>query len=191
MRVKVLKDLNAVELIGRRVGPLISGQEVDLEPWEATVLERHGFVDPIQKLTLGDIRKLMLTEERSPTPLSLPEDFYAAVARRADHLRSEGQSDMIEELRAAVRALAEIRVQKLVRLALSPSNAGDLPPEERHLVNRLSIAIEEWEIWLNGLFEKAGEEVGGNDEVGGPVRHAAGDEAHIQKQGVPAPDVHT
>ena len=152
--VRVLRDLPEIKLVGRRVGPLVVGQEAEFEPWEVTVLERHGFVEPIQKLTTAELRKFMLAEERAPGLGPLPSNFYAAVAERAASIQISGQPDEVEEFRAAVGALAEIRTHKLLRAALSPANVENMSPEERFFVNRLAIALEDWGRWLSELLEK-------------------------------------
>jgi DNA replication initiation complex subunit (GINS family) len=136
------------------VGPLIAGQEAEFEPWEVRVLERHGLVEPIQRLTTAELRKFMLAEERASGLGPLPPSFYAAVAQRAASMRASSQPDEIEEFRAAFEALTEIRTHKLLRAALSPANAENMLPEERFIVNRLAMVLEDWWRWLTELLEK-------------------------------------
>lgn len=188
-RVRVIQDLPAIKLVGRQLGPLAKGEETEIEPWEAEVLERHGFVEPIRKLATTDIRKFILAEERESKPAPLPLDFYSLVAQKIASLRAAGEHEEAEEIKVQVTTLMEIRVPKLLRLALSPENLGELPPEERFLINRLAAMLDSWSGRLNELFEKAGEEAGKND-FGGPVRRVAGNKADIQKQGIPAPELH-
>ncbi|MDI6819487.1 MAG: DNA replication complex GINS family protein [Candidatus Hodarchaeaceae archaeon] len=192
-RVRVIKDLPAIKLVGRQIGPLVAGQEAEFEPWEAGVLERHGYIEPIQRLTTIELRKLVLVEERSHQLEPLPPDFYSSIAQQIAYLRATGQQDKVEEFQSAVDALLEVRVQKLLQSALSPASAENLPPEEKFLVNRLAIALEGWSQWLSKLFEKkAGEEAGKHDEeFGGNIRDVVGNETNIQKQGVPAPNLYT
>ncbi|MCS7131166.1 MAG: hypothetical protein NZ934_00320, partial [Hadesarchaea archaeon] len=57
-RVRIVKDVPQIKLVGRQIGPFSAGQEVELEPWEANVFERHGFAEPVQKLTTAEVRKL-------------------------------------------------------------------------------------------------------------------------------------
>jgi len=189
-RVRILKDLPAMKLVGRQLGPLAEGEETELEAWEAAVLERHGFVEPIQKLTLVELRKLLLAEERESEPAPLPVDFYSSIAQEIAFARAAGEHEKAEEIRTQVSTLMEVRIPKLVRFALYPEGAGPLPPQERFLINRLAATLDIWGKRLNESLEKAGEEVGKN-EFGRPVRHAAGDEADIQKPGVSTPELHT
>jgi len=153
----VLRDLPEIKLAGRRVGPLVVGQEAEFEPWEVKVLERHELVEPIQKLTTAELRKFMLAEERAPGLWQLPSNFYAMVAQRAASMRASGQPDEIEEFRAAFEALIEARTRKLLRAALSPANAENMLPEERFVVNRLAMALEDWGRWLSELIGKEAE----------------------------------
>jgi len=146
--------LPEMKLVGRRVGPLVAGQEAEFEPWEVKVLERHKFVEPTQKLTTAELRKFMLAEERAPGLGPLPSNFYAMVAQRAASVQTSCQPDEVEEFRAAFEALAEIRTHKLLRAALSPANAENLLPEERFTVNRLASVLEDWGRWLDKLIEK-------------------------------------
>jgi len=189
-RVRVLKDLLAMKLVGRQLGPLAEGEETELETWEAAVLERHGFVEPLQKLTSVELRKLLLAEERESELTPLPNDFYSSISQEIAFARAAGEHGKVEEIQTQVLALMEVRIPKLVRLALSPEGAGSLPPQERFLINRLAATLDGWSKRLNESLEKAGEEVGKN-EFGKPVRHAVGDEADIQKPGVSTTELHT
>jgi len=153
-RVRVLQDLPEMKLVGRRVGPLVAGQEAEFEPWEVKVLERHELVEPIQRFTTAELRKFILAEERAPGLGPLPSNFYAMVGQRSASMRTSGQPDEIEEFRAAFEVLTEIRTHKLLRAALSPANAENLLPEEQFFVNRLAMALEDWGRWLSELLEK-------------------------------------
>lgn len=180
-----------MKLVGRQLGPLAEGEETELEAWEAAALERHGFVECLQKLTLAELRKLLLAEERESELTPIPDDFYSLVAQKIAFARAAGEDKKVEEIQTQVAALMEVRVPKLVRLALSPESVGPLPPQERFLINRLASTLDNWSKRLNESIEKAGEEVGKNEEFGRPVRHAVGDEADIQKPGVSATELHT
>lgn len=158
-RVRVLKDLPEVKLVGRRVGPLVVGQETEFEPWEVRVLERNGVIEPVQKITTAELRKYILAEERATGLVQLPSNFYAIVSQRAAIMSKSGQQEEIEEFKSAFGALAEARTQKLLRAALSPANAENLLPEERFVVNRLAMDLEDWGKWLAEIF-------GGEVEIG-------------------------
>ena len=180
-RARVIRDLPAIKLIGRQLGPFAEGDEAELEAWEAAVLECHGFVEPIQRITPMELRKLTLAEERESKPAPLPADFYSMVIQKISSLKAAGNHEEAREIEARVAALIEVRIPKLVQLALSPEGAGELPPEERFLINRLASTLDRWSKWLSESLKKVGEEVGKNEELGGPVRLAVGDEADIQK----------
>lgn len=182
---KIVRDLPAIKLIGRQLGPWAAGEEAELWAWEATVLERHGIAIPGQKPTLVELRKLILADERSPELVSLPEDFYLSVVRHVSALRAGGDFEKADEVKSQTLALVEIRLPKLIRLALSPEAPTGLPLEENFLINRLAQAIENWSQRLGESFEAIGEEVKKN-ELGGPV----GGEADIQKPRVSAAELH-
>jgi hypothetical protein len=187
-RVRILRDFPAVNLVGRQLGPFKTGQEVELEAWEVSVLEKHGFGEALQKLKLVELKKFILEEERTSEPAALRQDFYTSLSHAISDLRAKERLEEIEELRSAVVALTETRLQKLVQLAISQVPHENLLPEEKFLVNRLAMVIEDWNKWLESLFQK--EEVGENGKFGGTLRHVVGGTPDIQKSGVSATDVH-
>jgi len=187
-RVRILKEIPEVKLIKRKLGPQSIGDELELWAWDATVLKRHGIAEILQDPTVPELRKLVLAEERSLEPCPLPEGFYNSVARNASIFLSEGKREEAKELESQFFSLLEIRMPKLVRLALSPETPVGLQPEEHFLVNNLAEIIENWTRRLRRLFESK-EEVGKN-EPGRSVQHVAGNEADIQKQRVPASELH-
>jgi hypothetical protein len=189
-RIRIIKDLPVMKLVGRQLGPLAEGEETELETWEAAVLERHGFAEPLQKLTPAELRKLLLAEERESELTPIPDDFYSLVAQKIRFARAAGEHEKAREIQNQVSTLMEVRIPKLVRLALSPEGAGSLPPQERFLINRLAVTLDGWIKRLNESLEKAGEEVGKNEEFRRPVRHAVGNKADIQKPGVSATELH-
>ena len=189
-RVRIVRDFPALKLVGRQLGPFAAGQETDLEIFEAAVLERNGFAESLQKITPTELRKLMLEEERISEPAALQQGFYASLAQCVSDSRKAGQQEEVEELHAALAALIETRVQKLVRLATSPPVPENLLPEEKFLVNRLTMVLEDWNRWLENSFRKE-EEVGEIGKFGGTIRHVVGGAPDIQKSGVSASNVHT
>jgi len=163
-RVRVVKDLPKLMLVGRKVGPVASGQEIDVWTWEAPVLERHGFVERIWKPTVAELRKLVLAEEKSPTLRELPLDFYLTIAGEVTRARESGEIEHLEELLDATDSLVETRVQKIVNLAVSGVKVKGLPPEEQFLLNRLTLVLNSWREWLGRFLGKRTEEAGENGE---------------------------
>lgn len=157
-RVQVLEDFPEVELVGRKLGPLESGEETLMRPWEASVLERHGIVEPTEEFKLVGLRKRILAEERSSNLESLPDNFYHGLSHWIENLRLEGRSDEIEKLKESVNTLLEIRVQKLARQAAFSSPIENLSFEEKFLANRLSDVISKWRRGLVRLFERSPKE---------------------------------
>jgi DNA replication initiation complex subunit (GINS family) len=186
----MLKDMPEIKLVRRQLGPFVAEEETELWSWEAGVLERHGFAIPLRKTTPAELRKLILMEERSSALAPLPEDFYRSAAREISTLRETGEIEKADGLRSQTLALVEIRLPKLLRLALSPNSISGLSLEEHFLVNRLANLLENWGRRLSQSLEKAGEEVEKNGS-GRIVQHSAGDETDIQKPGVPASELHT
>ncbi len=189
LRVRAIKELPEIKLVKRKLGPLAVGDELELWLWDVSVLKRNGIVDVPQALTAGEVRKLILSEERSLEITQLPEDFYSSITSAVSILSFEGKKDEANELMAQTRSLLEIRLPKLVKLALSPEAPAVLPVGERFLVNNVAELVENWTRRLSKSFE-LGEEVE-KYEVGESVQHAAGNEAHIQEQGVSATELHT
>jgi DNA replication initiation complex subunit (GINS family) len=179
-RVRLLRDLPGVRFVGRELGPFAAGEEVDLWPWEAEVLERNGFVVPVQKTTPLEVRKLILSEERSSALAPLPEDFFLSLSQEISALRRAGEVKKADELKEQALTLVEIRLPKLLQLSLSPESASGLSIDERFLVNSLADIVEDWKKKLSESLEKTGEEAEKNG-TGGTVQHPAGIQADIQK----------
>ncbi|TDA31033.1 MAG: hypothetical protein DSO04_04860, partial [Hadesarchaea archaeon] len=77
--------------------------------------------------------------------------------------------------REAVEDLLELRLQKLVRLSLFPSQAKGAAPEERVLLGELGGRIEEWKKWMKERLEV------GKDEGGRTLQELGGEEPDLQK----------
>ncbi len=157
-QVCISKPVPELKLVHRQLGPFEAGDEVELWPWDAAVLERHGMAEPVQKTASSGLRKLILAEERDMGLVPLSEDFYPSVTHDISTLRAAGDFEKAEELKNQTLTLMEIRLPKLVRLALSPDGKS-LPLEEHFLINRLANVIENWSERLSESFEKVGEEV--------------------------------
>ncbi len=185
-KVRILKEVPEIKLVRRELGPLVPGDEVEVWTWDAMVLERHGVAESVQKFEPAELRRLILAEERSLSIGSLPDDFYRLAAQRISMLREAGESKRADGLRDQILALVEIRLPKLLRLALSPGEVLGLPVEEHFLINRLADTLDGWIERLSASLERSGEEVE-KHEPGKPVQHIAGDETNIQKSGIPSP----
>ncbi|HID60571.1 MAG TPA: DNA replication complex GINS family protein [Hadesarchaea archaeon] len=190
MNVRILKEVPEIKLVRRQLGPLAVGDEAEMWVWDAVALERHGIAEPVQKLTPPELRKLILAEERSSGLTSLSSNFYQSVARGISTLQTMGKFEKASELKDQALTLVEIRLPKLLRLALSPEVPSGLPPEEHFLINRLADMVENWSKRLSDSFENTGEEVGKHG-LGKSVQHIAGDETDIQKQRVFTSELHT
>jgi hypothetical protein len=182
-RVRFLKDFPQVGLAGRKLGPFPTDTETDVWGWEASVLERRGALERKNVLTSGDIRRYSLSEERSSEIEPLSEDFYLSLRSTVAAARAAGDFGKAEELKNGAQALLDVRLPKLLKLALSPESLKGIPPEERFLVNRLASTIDGWSRKLGKIL---GEEVV-KGEFGGPLQHVVGSEASIQEKGVSAP----
>ena len=187
--VRILKDMPEVKLVKRRLGPLVSGDEMELWAWDATVLKRQGVAEILQPTTASEIRMLVLSEERSLELSVLSDDFYSAIARNVSALLSEGKKEEANELMAQTFSLLEMRMSKIIRLALSPEVPSGLTPEEHFLANSVTETVENWTRRLRESLEFGEEEVGKNEKRRS-VQLVAGDKADIQKQGVSEAELH-
>ena len=187
-RVRMLQDLPETQLVKRKLGPLSSGDEVEMWNWDAAVLRKGGLAEVVQPTT-ADIRMLVLQEERSLEMAPLPEGFYEQIARGVSALLHEGKKEEADELMSQTFSLLEMRMPKLMRLALSPEAPHGLTLEEHFLANTVTETVENWYRRLRAHFVVGEEEVGKNEE-GRLVQRAAGDKADIQKQGVPEAELH-
>lgn len=188
-RVRILKDLPEIQLVRRKLGPLSGGDEADLWMWDAAVLRKQGIAEMLQPVTISEIKKLILAEERSLELVPLPEGFYNSISRGVSAFLHEGKKEEAEELMEQTFSLLEIRMPKLIRTALSPEAPQGLTPEERFLANTVTETVENWNRRLREFFESREEEVGKNE--GRAVQHVAGSKADFQKQGVSETELHT
>ncbi|MFH1821291.1 MAG: hypothetical protein ABH852_02470 [Methanobacteriota archaeon] len=188
-RVRVLKDIPEVKLVKRKIGPWVTGDELELWVWDVAVLKRQGVAEVHQPTTASEIRMLVLAEERSLELSPLPEGFYNSIARGVSTLLHEGKKEAANELMSQTFSLLELRMPKLIRLALSPEVPSGLTPEEHFLANNVTETVENWNRRLREFFEFR-EEVGKNEE-GKSVQRVAGDKADIQKQGVSEAELYT
>jgi hypothetical protein len=158
--------------LGEGPSSLRAGEERELEHWQLRVLRRHGLAEPLNPVGPTAVRKLRLSEARQPGLQPLPQGFYSLLAGEMEHLRREGGE---EELREAVEDLLELRLQKLVRLSLFPSQAKGAAPEERVLLGELGGRIEEWKKWMKERLEV------GKDEGGRTLQELGGEEPDLQE----------
>jgi hypothetical protein len=166
VQVRAVKDIPKIELVGRDLGPFVQGQELELEPWQSEVLGLHGLVEPIQKLTLSEMKKFLFAEGRTASLGQLPPNFYSMLREKAVSLIALKKFDELDEFRRVAESLVEARLPKLLKL-LPIRESLDIPPEEKYLLNRLAKTLNGWTEWL-GSFFKVEEEVS-RDDFGGTV----------------------
>ncbi|MEM2866675.1 MAG: hypothetical protein QXM46_05390 [Candidatus Hadarchaeales archaeon] len=160
--------------LGEGVSSWREGERVELEHWQLRVLRKHELVEPLEQVGLAAVRKLLLSEGRQPGLQPLPQGFYVLLAEEMEYLRSKGE-ESLEDLKKAVEDFLELRLQKLVRLSLFPSQAKGALPEERVLLEELSGGIEEWRRWMTRRL-KVGENEGRRT-----LREMDGEKPDLQK----------
>jgi hypothetical protein len=160
-QVRVLKEVREINLPTGRLGPLEVGEEIKLWAWEAKVLEHHGLVER-RRVIPTDIKRLIIAEERNPELEKLPENLYLSVREEVSNLRRRGDHEKADELKSQALILFEVRLPKLLTLALSPENSGEIPVEEKFLINRLAFVYRTWAQNFEKFLE-AGEEVDQSD----------------------------
>jgi len=160
LSVRFLKEVDQLEAGGKVLGPFEAGERSELWSWEAELFEEEGVaeVDPI---TATEIRKRLLAEEMSGSLQQLPAGFYAHVRHTLKALARRGEEERAKELSSLFRSLLSARLMKLLKFVLSPEEAQNLLPEEKFLVNQLSLLVESW-LDEQGRIS-AGEEVSSSD----------------------------
>lgn len=153
-KVEVIQDFPEVELVGRKLGPFKEGEEVEVRPWEASILEERDFVRPVRDFSLTGIRKVLIREEKSSRLEELPSSFYRTVSREARKLRERGEIEKAGEVEEAVESLVNFRIQKLARMIISSVDPGEIPAEEQVLANLLAQTLSFWEHSVGRVFEK-------------------------------------
>ncbi|MBS3815099.1 MAG: DNA replication complex GINS family protein [Hadesarchaea archaeon] len=192
-KVETTQEIPEIKVVNRKIGPLSSGEETFVKPWEAVILEQKGLIKPIEEYSLSGLRKRVLAEGRASDLKELPEYFYEGLTHKIRLLKKEGKSEELEEMRDSLDSLIGLRVQKILRKAVSPTSVRELPPEEQFLLNQISTLIKNWEERLDSMFEKTPkEEVGTREEgIRRSIREIVGNATNIQKQRISPSDVHT
>ncbi len=162
--VEFIKDFPKIKLVGRKLGPYREGEEVEVRPWIASVLEERGLVRFVDDFSLTGIRKRLIREEKSSQLEELPSYFYFAISRKIADLREEGRGEKAEELEDTVDSLVGLRVKKIANRAVSSSVPKGVPPDEKFLLNLLSHSLNIWRQKLGSLFEKTTEKEAGVHE---------------------------
>ncbi len=157
--------------LGEPLSHLRAGEEVELEHWQLRVLRRHGLAEPLQPMGPAAVKRFQLSEARQAGLQPLPPDFYLLVAEEMEHLRREGREG---ELRRVVEDFLELRLGKLVRFSLFPSQAKGITPEEKVLLRELGEKVEEWRGWMMKRLKVGGDE-------GRALQELAGSPADLQK----------
>jgi hypothetical protein len=158
-RVVFLKQLPPIVHVKSKIGPFEPGDEAMLKCWEAKVLEKHGFLER-KKMSLADLRELLVAEERSQSPIELPDGFYFLLRNEISALKATGEVHASEEMRKMALALLHARLLKLLLFSLSPNEVKGLQVEERFLVNQLARVVESWMRGMESFLE--GEEAEGH-----------------------------
>jgi len=152
--VEFVQDLPKMELVGREIGPHREGEEAEIRPWVAFVLEERGYIALDDDFSVTDIRKNLIREEKSPQLQEISSNFYLVISEKVKELEERGKEEEAEELKDVVDSLMSLRMKKIAETAVSSSTPKDIPPEERFLSNLLSNSISIWRSRLDSLFEK-------------------------------------
>ncbi len=177
--VEFIQDFPEMELVGRKIGPYREGEEVEVWPWIASVLEERGLVRFVDDFSSTDIRKRLIREEKSSQLDDIPSYFYFAVSRKIVKLRENGRGEKADELEESVDSLINLRIKKIADRAVSSSVPEGIPPEEKFLLNMLSYSLDIWKQSLDSLFEKSSKKEAGAHErrirrsIQGIVRNSA------------------
>ena len=182
-KVEVKENISEIKLVGRKIGPYTEGEEARMRPWEASVLEEMGLVESMDDFSLAGVRKLVMREEKDKSLNDIPAYFYTATSFKVRRLKKKGENEKAEEMREAINSLVSLRIQKLLRMAVSSVVPDDIPPEEAFLINRISQDLEVWRRRLERLFnENSQKEVDTHEgRIRGSIQGIIGNSADIQR----------
>lgn len=189
--IKFIQNMPEINLIERKIGPASAGEEMQVRPWEAVILERHEFIQQMEGYTPAGIKRRVLSEGRASELKELPKFFYETLCHRISLLRNEDRSDEIESIKDALDSLIDLRIQKIMRKAPSSVPSKNLPIEEQFLINHISELIKNWKKRLDNLFEKnSREEVGAHEKrFRRYIREIVEDTTNIQEPRIPSTDL--
>ena len=168
VKIVVLRDSPELTVGEKSIGPLKSGQEVEIPYWVAEGLIKSGIAkfrdeDRLSLAVLSKVhwRETIPTSRQIP---QLPENFYSMLRRFLTELEADTRSDRtkLKDLEKAIglsKDVVNCRVRKIVSLAAAPlvteSIIQNLTSEERTLYMRLSDIINDWKrriLSLEGRF---------------------------------------
>lgn len=158
-RVKFGKEVPGLKVAGYELGPFGSGDEADLPYWAARVFLRRGDGTG-QAISAAEVRRKIVLEESRSELGELQPDFFSLARENVLALRAAGKHEEAENLKSMVLKLVEVRVLKLLKLAVDPENANVEVPEEKFLLNLMGKVLD---FWTRDLLEflELGEEVRG------------------------------
>jgi len=144
------------------------GDEIEIPRWQARILEREGAVEVLEDPI--DAKKIMMyhyqekKRSQATTLAELPQDFYLKVRdyiRRIDEAVREDPRKVNyvllrerENIERSLYDLAQTRLSKIVRLALSDGEEfrGRMTPEERLVYNQVYGASRAWRDYIRSIF---------------------------------------
>lgn len=167
VRVTINRNCPEIQLAGLRIGPYSEGQEIEIQYWIASELERAGIVR-FREEELLDIKKLdkILWKEKVQQARQvshIEEDFYPRLRRFLARLKKGANSSPernaeYRKAEAVAKDIINIRLRKIVSLASSPEQTNetlnDLATEERALYNQLYTIVNEWK---TGIMKESNE----------------------------------
>ncbi len=157
VRVIANRNLDQIDLVGLKVGPLEEGNEYEVYYWVAEELQGAG-IARMREEDMLDSSKLYKTQwkERAQTTgqiSHLDDDFYPKLRRHLSTLRNEAVKSPekvleLEKTRQLTRDIVNSRLRKIVSVASAPVHTEQMlknfTPEERYLHTHLSSLISEW-----------------------------------------------
>ncbi len=166
VRVVFVKDYEGLPTPGGVINAR-RGDEVELPRWQARMLKEMGYVDMRDdSIDIDEVNRVHFSEvtrSGASTLVSLREDFYYQVERfvaRINEMLREKVIHMLlqdkDRVQQNVKAIADARFQKIVRLAMPPQDEtfkDRMTPEEIIVYTAVAETANAWDRYIKRVIE--------------------------------------
>lgn len=155
VEVKVIKNFkHSIEIFGKIIGPLISGNHYKMEFWIAKVFIRNGVVifADADEINIQKIEKIVNTERFADDLKKIEPYLFTAIKENMDILSSQAdESRKLGKYFSRAEDLMKIRQGKIFAVCRvdNPLNVTqNLSEEEKVLLSNLSNHMNDWRMFL-------------------------------------------
>lgn len=154
--VRILKDVESIDLHGYTIGPYQKDEKIVLDRWQGEILIKHGYAQEIDALTENEIAKNFWEDHKQDKLAEIPPAFYFNLNKALIDLSEKSMSNkklyqLYSKTIRDARSLLEIRTKKIVDLALSQKKTQNdlMQDEEKILYHSIFNIIQKWKEYID------------------------------------------